>query len=249
MLEETIQEMKVSRQFWQNREARAMLDTIIKAVQSKQPLQPYLYSLPMIDEKRGKFWKLQGAPLMDIDLSHADMKEAILSYTEFQGADLRGADLRGASLYYANFTRANLQGANLEGCHISGANFTRANLQEANLKHCNGFENNFTQADLSEADFGESRLTTACLSETNLLNTNFTDASLTMVQFEEENMKRAITHNTRMRKSGSNYVFSVEVIDESQIDLTEVLSPKAIQAIEDLERIKTIVDPTPQNSN
>ena len=249
MLEETIEEIKVCRQFWHNQEAQKTLKGIIEAVKRGQSLQPYLLSLPLRDEERYITWNLEGAPLQNISLPDADMKEVMLSYADFTGANLKGADFREASLYYANLSGANLQGANLEGCDITGVNFAGANLWNASFRKCDGFETDFTKANLSEANFSKSRLTKACLSGANLLNANFTDASLIMVQFEEENMKRAITQNTKMKKSGSDYVFRIRVIDESQTDLTQVLSPRAIEAIEELERIKTIVDPPPRSNN
>ena len=248
MLETTKNNREKSRNHWQNREAQHMLRDIIKAVRSGQPLQPYLYSLPMIDEERCIFWDLQGAPLQSTDLSGGDMREVMISHADLRGADLRGADLREASLYYANLEGANLEGANLEKCNVTGANFTGANLAGANFKNNSLFESDLTEANLSVADFSGCRMRHVSLIEANLFKTNFTDARLRYVKFADEEIKKAIIHNTLIRWSGSEYV-APKKMDESQMDITQVLSPRAIEAIEELERIKTIVDPTPRSSN
>ena len=248
MLETTKNNREKFRNHWQNKEAQHMLRDIIKVVRSRQPLQPYLYSLPMIDEEGCIFWDLQGAPLLNVDLSDGDMREAMISHADLRGANLQGADLREASLYYANLEGANLEGANLEKCDVTGANFTGANLAGANFKNNSLFRNSLIEANLYQTDFSGASLRRVSLIKANLFQTNFTNASLRNVEFAEDSMKRAIVRNTTMIGSGSEYVASKK-IDESQMDITQVLSSEALQAIEELERMKTIVDSTPRSSN
>ena len=75
-------------------------------------------------------------PEVEINLSGADFRAAILFGANLIGADLSGADLSGTNLIGANLIGANLIGANLIGANLSTAsalntNFTRANLTEA----------------------------------------------------------------------------------------------------------------------
>ncbi|SFN90320.1 pentapeptide repeat-containing protein [Mycetocola miduiensis] len=86
---------------------------------------------------------LNGADLIDQDLSGLDLARADLSYAHFEGADLSEATLRGAILF---------------GAKGSGSCLRRADLRNTNL----------TAADLSQSDLTEALLDGANLSGTNL---------------------------------------------------------------------------------
>jgi hypothetical protein len=73
-----------------------------------------------------------------VNLLHADLRGAGLSWAELNDANLRGADLRGADLRWAN-----LRGANLSEAELSRADLRWANLKAANLRG----------ADFSEAQY------------------------------------------------------------------------------------------------
>ena len=68
-----------------------------------------------------------------IDLSGANLTEAILSNADLHKADLIGANLSGAKLINANLTGAKLSDADLSGANLIDANLTGANLTGANL--------------------------------------------------------------------------------------------------------------------
>jgi uncharacterized protein YjbI with pentapeptide repeats len=93
---------------------------------------------------KGQRLEMPRADFAGVDLTGANLQEAILNRANFQGAELLLADLRGASLVQANLQEANLlgadfQGANLEGAALEGAaglnakQFAGANLQWAIL--------------------------------------------------------------------------------------------------------------------
>ena len=76
-----------------------------------------------------------------IDLSGADLGDAMLSGVNFSNADLSnvdlsGADLGGAILSNANLNRANLYRANLSNAGLSEANLTFADLIAVVLAFC-----------------------------------------------------------------------------------------------------------------
>ena len=68
-----------------------------------------------------------------VNLSKAELIDAILSSADLQNSDIQGADLVGADLRGANLERAHLQKANLHGSHLEGARLYQAHLEGAHL--------------------------------------------------------------------------------------------------------------------
>lgn len=75
-----------------------------------------------------------GLSLTDVNLSHADLKGADLSYSELSNIDLSQANLRGADLSYATLSSVDLHDADLRGAMLIGTDLRGAQLQDANLK-------------------------------------------------------------------------------------------------------------------
>ena len=63
------------------------------------------------------------ACLRHIDLSEANLKNAILSETDLRGANFRGANLLGAIL-----SRSDLREADFRGANLSNVNFDKAEI-------------------------------------------------------------------------------------------------------------------------
>lgn len=82
----------------------------------------------------GSLPSLNGADLIDQDLSGLDLHHADLSYAHLEGADLTGADLRGAILFGAKAAGACLRQADLRGANLTAADFTRADLTRTRLE-------------------------------------------------------------------------------------------------------------------
>ena len=92
-------------------------------------------SLKTILEKMVK----EGYSLKGLDLSKADLRDAVLknadlSDTNLTDANLRGARLQKANLSNADLTYANLRAANLYKTDLSNATLTFADLKDANTK-------------------------------------------------------------------------------------------------------------------
>jgi uncharacterized protein YjbI with pentapeptide repeats len=114
---------------------------------------------------------LSGADLTGTDLTGANLSKAILRGADLLGANLKGAILHGANLKGAILKLANLEGADLEGAHLFGADFFGANLKGAilhgaNLEGAHLVGTNLRMADLSmatliEADFSRADPTKA----------------------------------------------------------------------------------------
>lgn len=84
---------------------------------------------------------LNRAALNGVDLRNADLKRAALYGTDLAGADLRGADLRGAFLGTINDLpqrEVDLGGANLEGADLSGAQLFGVDLSGLDLSRVRG---------------------------------------------------------------------------------------------------------------
>jgi uncharacterized protein YjbI with pentapeptide repeats len=89
---------------------------------------------------------LEGALLMDTDLSNTDLSDAHLSgaslwHTDLYNANLTDADLSNAGLWNAWLRYADLSGADLSGADLSGANLSGANLSGADLSDSGGITN------------------------------------------------------------------------------------------------------------
>jgi len=120
--------------------------------------------------------------LQQVDLSGADLSEAILSGADLKGAILSGADLSWAILSDANLSRADLNGAILSGADLRGANLSRATLSGAKLNSANLWEAdlieaNLIEANLSGANLWEADLREADLSGADVENAIFIDAT------------------------------------------------------------------------
>ncbi len=76
---------------------------------------------------------LGGVNLANTDLSHAQLKDACLAGANLANVNLTGADLTGANLIEANLTNAKLTGANLTGANLLGVNLDLVNLSNACL--------------------------------------------------------------------------------------------------------------------
>src|SRR5918995_317166 len=83
------------------------------------------------------------------DLSGRNLSEVNLRRAELSEANLTGADLSGTNLSEANLSRADLMGANLTGAKLTGADLREADLSGADL----------SGADLSGADLSTASLT------------------------------------------------------------------------------------------
>ncbi|AXF95784.1 pentapeptide repeat-containing protein [Spiroplasma phoeniceum] len=73
---------------------------------------------------------LQGANLIDADLSVANLRSADLFGANLKDVNLKNANLRGADLWCANLEYANLRSANLENACLVGARITKKQLDQ-----------------------------------------------------------------------------------------------------------------------
>ena len=83
------------------------------------------------------------------------------NYDKPGGLDLTAADLTDAVLDYANFSEAWLEYAIFVHASLPHAKFIKARLHHANFTRANLTEVDFTEADLTEADFTDLDLTAA----------------------------------------------------------------------------------------
>ena len=88
---------------------------------------------------------LQRANLSRVNLDGADLRNSNLSFTSLRGASLRGADLRGSRLYGADLRHADLSGARLdpealEQSHWQGAQGIASGIRSHAALHNTGVE-------------------------------------------------------------------------------------------------------------
>src|ERR671910_379845 len=97
---------------------------------------------------------LSGRNLSEVNLRRAELSEANLTGAHLAKADLSEAELMSADLDSAKPVRANLFRADLMGANLTGAKLTGADLREADLSRAD-----LSGADLSGADLREASLT------------------------------------------------------------------------------------------
>lgn len=124
---------------------------------------------------------LNGADLSSANLNHANLFKANLREAELTGAKLNGtklhkANLSGAILYGSDLRDAILFSADLKNTKLSGsklicANLCRANLICADLYSANLRDANLRDANLRDADLSNADLIGADLTKTNLEST------------------------------------------------------------------------------
>jgi uncharacterized protein YjbI with pentapeptide repeats len=127
-------------------------------------------------------WRVKH-PLIQIDLSGAD-----LSYKYFYQGNLRNANLRLANLTGTNLSKADLDNADLTEANLNEINLSDANLSRADLSRCKIakaeligaylIRANLTEADLSDANLPDVNLTGANLIGANLSRAKLTNATL-----------------------------------------------------------------------
>jgi uncharacterized protein YjbI with pentapeptide repeats len=155
-----------------------------------------------------------------IDLTGADLSDAILTGAELSRADLRSTDLSAADLTGANLTRANLAGAKLTGANLSPLirassdahlDFTPAQLTRAEITSLKFWvlsvttyhiRTDLTGADLTGAklgganlggaDLGGADLGGADLGGADLTGANLTRAKLELTEFEGADLTGAL---------------------------------------------------------
>jgi uncharacterized protein YjbI with pentapeptide repeats len=105
--------------------------------------------------------------------TRADFSRMSLDFLQLSKADLRNAVFQGASLIQTDLREAKLQGANLIAADLTGADLSEANLQRAELNGARLYNANFQGADLREAN-----IRNADLVKTNLKHANLTGCSV-----------------------------------------------------------------------
>jgi hypothetical protein len=124
--------------------ARARTLTTLRGLdgERKGALLRFLYESKLIDGEK---------PV--VDLSSADLREAVLV-----GAELKGANLGWTFLVEANFFSAGLKGASLAEARLTGANFEHASLEGTNLSGANLRGAKVTSEQLAKAILDENTI-------------------------------------------------------------------------------------------
>lgn len=148
------------------------------------------------------------ANLSGANLSGANLSYAKMNVTRLSGANLVRANLEGAILNVANMIRANLSGANLKDAaliraemiraNLSNAKLTGANLNAADLRESTLRQVDLTGANLNEADLRGSSLIAAILLNANLIGTDFSKADLTGADLSHAELRHARLHRANL---------------------------------------------------
>ena len=152
-----------------------------------------------------------------MNLSGADLSEAILGRANLSGADLSRADLNGATLIRATLVRANLKGANLSRANIVQAYLSRADLSRADL-----IQASLNVADLREANLSGAKLNGAIFIGANLSRANLSGATLNYATLGSADLSGANLRGASL--SGAN----LEYANLCGADLTQAYLSQAV---------------------
>ena len=156
---------------------------------------------------------LSNANLVGADLSHVDLREALLDHANLTGANLNQATLEKASLQKVNLSEATLNGINLKnaemqwtefqaaeliGAFLNGANMSNSKLRKVNLSRADLRWANLSNVFLNEANLTNSNLLETDLSRANLKNADFTGANLITTVLIGANLKGANLTNANL---------------------------------------------------
>jgi uncharacterized protein YjbI with pentapeptide repeats len=133
-------------------------------------------------------WRRKNFLGVEIDLSDANLRNAILRGADLRLAAMRGANLSGAMLRDANLSGAMLRDANLSDANLSGAvlvsvNLVDATLYGATLRGANLYDAILVNANLRDATLYGADLVNANLRDATLGNTDLSEATLAYTTF------------------------------------------------------------------
>lgn len=165
-----------------------------------------------------------------LDLSHADLRSAVL-----RTADLSGCNLFSASLWDADLREVNLQGSDLTLAYISEANLTGANLRDAKLYSANLSMDamiggtKLVNADLTGAKLGGasvqgSTLVNCVLDGADLSGTIFVDSDLSGVSCQDTQIGETIFANVDL--SNVKGLLTVKHMRPSSLSIDTVLKSR-----------------------
>ncbi|MEZ7496663.1 pentapeptide repeat-containing protein [Leeuwenhoekiella aequorea] len=94
---------------------------------------------------------LKKADLIEINLSHADMRNSSFNGTDFEKATFYNASISQADLSYTSLKNADLRNATLENSILDYANLQKADLSSSNLKNVSLLKTVLKEATLTNA--------------------------------------------------------------------------------------------------
>jgi uncharacterized protein YjbI with pentapeptide repeats len=133
-----------------------------------------------------------GSDLRDVDLSHANLRDAEftgsnLDGTRFDDADLRNARFTGVRLRRTSFARANVEGVRFVGASVGQGDIDGA-AGRIILRDCTGCS--LKGLDMHDADLRGSRLVGASLNDAKLAGARLNDARLVGVSARDADLSR-----------------------------------------------------------
>jgi uncharacterized protein YjbI with pentapeptide repeats len=144
---------------------------------------------------------LGGVRAPGVNLSYADLRDAVMTHADLAGARLVDAALDGIHLGESNLERADLSGATLFRAHLIGARLRDADLTRAHLRDAD-----LTHADLTGAKLFHARMIDADLSYARLFVVYLVEADLTGARLIKADVRAYMTgaNLTNANLSGAN---------------------------------------------
>ena len=203
-----------------------------------------LSKLTISNKQYSLVMNLEGAEMIEADLTGATLDSANLTRSILKGAkmarasikesNLTGATLMGAKMARANLSEsdltrinlddANLTNVNLIGATLDSANLTRSILKGAKMTRANLVDADLTGAKMARANLVDADLTGAKMTRANLTNVDLTGANLTGADLTETKLNDAKLIRTDLRKcilKNTNFLGAyVTGVNLTNVDLT-----------------------------
>ena len=169
--------------------------------------------------------------LKGVNLTDANLSDAILINADLRTANLTEADLSGAILINADLRRANLERANLSKTDLSEAKLGGANLSVANLQGSILYGTDLSGANLGIANLSFAKLNNADLSGADLRRANLEGANLSKTDLSGAKLGGANLRRAKLSFAKLNNAY-LSGADLRGVDLTNanLSEAKLIQA-------------------
>ena len=150
--------------------------------------------------------ELPEAVCLGADLSRSLLVSAGLAHAKLDGADLSRADLSGARLSHGGLAGAKLMRANLADADLTKANLASALLHQASLRRALLAEADLSYADLYTADLRRAQLAGADLRGAILISADLRDADLSGADirdadFSDAKLDGAVLHGVDLSRA------------------------------------------------
>lgn len=180
---------------------------------------------------------LEGAIMVESDLTNANLCQAVLAHTNLERSTLQGANLE-----KANLSKAFLQSAVLRSANLSGATLEGADISEANLSNTNLSDTYLLKISHKNTDFSNVKITRAVLSDelVQIISQNIPPEALQERSIDEDTLLQEMYADILRIALPMSFIADDEPEDIAQEIMIKLIEPTIIEVIKKMDRKQRI---------